>query len=1015
MGLQFILGASGTGKTTRCLAEIDAFLTQYAADAHAPPLYYLVPEQFSLQAERLILTNRNATMRVQVLSFNRLAFRLFSALGGPPGRVADELAKAMLLRKVLFENADALKYYQSAYDKQGFVEALAHTVTELNHYRITAQNLRDRARNVPDAEGDALAAKLYDLALITEKYRAAVNGQYLLTDDMLELLIQRLQAHAGTLPLLDNAHMYADGFSGFTPQERQVLVQLMHRAKHVTITLTTRDTPIVTDPLCAAPRATQERLMHEATQAGIPVLPPVHMKENFRHAHNKRLAFFVENYAILLKDVKSFNAPPNGSAPATNETQIEIIPASDPYAAVLAAASRIQAWRHKNGYRFRDIAILCGDRSRYEKTLRTVFDQMQIPLFVDTETDILSHPLTELIRAAFDIVNRNFNYESVFRFLKTGLTGIAQNNVDMLENYALAHGISGYRWQYEMAHPMAEAARITFMNALKNFCKAGKKETVTGFSRRTFDLLYTLNVPDTLASRFAAYIKAGDPDTARMHKQIWPKICEVFDKLVEILGETKVTPQEFAALLDTGFSQIGLGRIPPTLEQVVLGDTGRSRYPAIRAMLVLGANEGALPPAPTAPGLFTDDEREKLRNTALELAPDLIDAVNEQFYALYCALSQPADALAFIYAEGELSGTPLRPSPVLRTVNALFPDIKPTPYIPVQAHAPSPSLAGAGTLPHAPAPQLMRDVYGTTLHTAASRLEAYARCPFAYYLTYLLTAKPRKQYEVLPTDLGILFHDVVARYALQHKWLPRSRSEIDAIVTELVQEITPENAALRGSARNRHVLEKARRVCTASIWALTEQMKDNAYAPAFAEIDLPETAPIPLDNGKKLSLTGRIDRVDLHEAEDGNTYVQIIDYKSGNARFRGEEIQNGTQLQLILYLNAMLKSPEIKNPRAGGIFYFPISDPLVKTDILLEEPVREAALLKQFKPSGIVPDEKNAAYFAFLSQAADAKIKQLATQLTDGNIAPAPCPKGGVLPCEYCNFTAICKRQFNEK
>jgi ATP-dependent helicase/nuclease subunit B len=1003
LALQFILGAPGTGKTTHCLKELER---HFSGDA---PLYYLVPEQFSLQSERLLLSGRDAVVRVQVLSFNRLAYRLFSVLGGPPGRMADDLAKAMLLRKVLFENADALMYYQSAHDKHGFVESLAHTLTELNHYRITAEDLLARADQgegaspVADAN-PTLTAKLSDLALILTKYREAVTGRYLLTDDRLELLAQRLEAVTSGLPLLEKAVIFVDGFSGFTPQERLVLIHIMKHAAYMGITLTTRDLPDFTDPLCAAPGNTQEKLTRQALQAGLELLPPIYMKKNFRHARNEGLAFFVQNFTVHTH--KAEGASPSFTAEI--KEAIELIPAADPYAAVLSAASRIYEWVHKRAYRFRDIAILCGDRARYEKILRLAFDRLNIPLFVDTETDILSHPLTELIRAAFDIVNRNYHYEGVFRFLKTGLAGLPRDDVDILENYALAHGIAGYRWNYEMQNPVAEAARRHLMQTMDIFKKSGRRDTVLGYSRRVFDLLYALDVPDTLARLFDEYMASGDPETARMHKQIWLKICEIFDKLVEILGETPVTMQEFAALLDAGLARAGLGRIPPTLDQVILGDMGRSRYPEIKAMLVLGANEGVLPPLPAAPGLFTDDERELLRNSALELAPEITDRVNEQYYALYCALSQPAEVVAFIYAEGEPNGMVLRPSPVLRTIRTLFPKLLPKITPPLHEYTPIAFVKNDHPAP-ALSQQSVNQLFGATVYTAASRLEAYACCPFAYYMTYLLKAKPRKQYEVLPADLGNLFHAVVALYAQQEGWQPRTPSQISDIVTDLVARITPETAAFHGSARNRYILEKARRVCTASLWALTGQIKQDVYNPAYSEIDLPPMPPVPVGNGKNLVLSGRIDRVDLHTDEDGDTYVKIIDYKSGRARFNPNEVRQGTQLQLMLYMNAMLNSPDLqhKNPRAGGVFYFPVDDPIIKTDTLLDDTTREASLLKAFKMSGLAATDLPE--FTQLSRDADEKMKELTRNLTNGKIAPKPCPQGGKSPCDYCGFGAICK------
>ncbi|MCL2499722.1 MAG: PD-(D/E)XK nuclease family protein [Defluviitaleaceae bacterium] len=1099
MPLQFIPGPPGSGKTAHCLKEIERFHTQ--PPSGNTPLYYLVPEQFSLQSERLLLTKRAATVRVQVLSFNRLAYRLFSAMGGPPGRIADELAKAMILRKVLFENADAFVYYQSAHDKQGFIDTLAKTLTELNHYRVTAEDLllrvtggsgivgglgiagapetrkgRDSAplsaksvagippltrHDVPEMPGDpALSAKLSDLSLILTKYREAVDGRYLLTDDLLDLLAQRLEVTEGALPLLDGAHIWVDGFSGFTPQERLVLLYIMKRAAYMGVTLTTRDTQRFIDPLCETPRTTQEKLSHAAIQAGIELLPLIYMEDNFRHAHNPGMAFFVAHFTPTagVGKAKIYNAgnegafaagavsmreggdsgdrlrlqgsgipslphsrqqPFNPTPPPThviNNPPIELIPARDPYDAVLSAASRIREWVRTRGYRFNDIAVLCGDRTRYEGILRLTFDRLRIPLFVDTETDILSHPLTELIRAAFEIINRNYSMDGIFRFLKTGLVGLPQDDVDILENHAMAHGINGYRWRYEMANPIAEAARRHMMRVLVDFERVKRKSTVETVCRKVFDLLYALDVPGTLSRWFDERMADGDPETARIHKQVWPKICEVFDKLAEILGGTTVTPFEFASLLDAGFAQVGLGRIPPTLDQVVLGDMGRSRYPEVKAMIVLGANEGVLPPLPAAQGLFTDDERERLRNSDLELAPDIANRANEQYYALYCALSQPADTLAFIYAESEPGGKVIRPSPILRAIRVQFPMVLPKAAAPIREYTSFTPTQIERKLPML-SPASVNRLFGPVIYTAASRLEAYARCPFAYYMTYLLKAKPRKRYEIMPADLGSLFHDVVASFARRYRWQPRTKAEIKDIVGSIVKELVPENegsdaTVYHGSARNRYILDKAQRVCTASVWALNEYIRQGEYTPAYTEIDLPPAPPVPLDNGRSLSLSGRIDRADLLDAKNGDTYVRIIDYKSGHARFNPNEVRNGTQLQLMLYLNAMLKSPELqhKNPKPGGVFYFPIDDPLLRTDHLLDDIAREAGLLKAFKMSGA--DFTDANSFDDLNRDANEKMKDLTLRLTEGIIAPAPCISGGKTPCDYCKYGAACKHGF---
>ena len=1034
MSLQFILGSPGTGKTTYCLNEINSQLD------NEMPLYYIVPEQFSLQSEKLLLDYRRATTRVQVLSFNRLAFRLFSELGSPPGKLADDLGKQMLLRKVLFDVE--LSYYKSAVDKHGFVDSLARTITELNQYRVSTTDLRVRATDSPPA----MEAKLNDLAIILEKYRETVTGRYLLTDDMQELLYQKLvELQNEPIPLLDGGYFWVDGFVGFTPQERQILLQLMKRATSMKITLTTRDVKGKTDPLCLAPRETMQKILDKAFTNNIFFEPPLYLEKNHRHVNAEGLSYFVQNFSIYSIDIP---LPPEND-------NIKVIAATDRYSAVYSAAEHILEWVNSNKCQFRDIAILCGDRSHYEKILQTAFDRVGIPLFVDTEIDMLSHPLTEMIRATLEIIVRNWSYESVFRFLKTHLTGIEICTVDILENYVLEHGISSFKWLYPFKDPLAEEGRLQLFSALEIITKsrgssrADSKDTIYNHSKRIFDMLYILKVPETLQKWYDHHMTIGDPATARIHKQIWPALCEVFDKLVEILGDEKVTVKTFAATLEAGLTQVGLGCIPPTVDQVILGDLGRSRYPKIKMMIVLGANEGILPPRLPQTSLFTEYERTTLMNSGLELAPENLFRVTEGFYNLYCAVSQPSDKLVFIYSQGDSKGKHLRPSLIVNRVLEMFPKLKVEQASRVMEYGKKDWTPLIEPLSKTSIDKL----YGKIIITAASRLESFASCPFAYFMTYLLKARERKHFDVLFSDLGSLFHDILAQFS-KRTWINGnipdfSRTEISQIVNELVGQITIDSAIFNSSARNRHILDKVRNVATASIWALSEHLKQGKFEPSFTEHEIFLNPGINLEDGRQLRLTGQVDRIDLFHSSDGNDYIKVIDYKSGQTKFNIDEVKQGTQLQLMLYMNTLLKTLETgKSPLPGGVFYFPIDDPIINADDLLDDPVREANILKCFRMSGLTVENaltgmdtslgagtsssiipvslnKNGTFnktsqsaildldeFSQLGDEVNDIIKGIGDRMIQGDIIASPCIVGKRNPCQYCNYSALCGRKY---
>jgi len=1007
MPLQFILGKPGTGKTTHCLNEINKRLDEHAL------LYYIVPEQFSLQSERLILGQRAAATTVQVLSFNRLAYRLFASLGGPPGKIADDLGKQMLLRKVIFDAGNDLVYYKSAANKLGFVDALLETVTEMAHYKVTGDSLKERI----DDSTPAFAGKLNDIATISKAYRGMVDEKYIMTEDMLDILYEKINT-SEALPLLDNAYFWVDGFSGFTPQELHVLGGLLKRAAGMYITLTTTSDSLLSTPV----NITQEKLTAIAKGN---LLPTIMLEENHRHQSAKGLAAFVENFKVY-KKLPEFS---------THEG-ISIISAPNKNAEVNATANEVLKLTAK-GYQFKNIAILCGDKSAYEKLLQTTFDRLNIPLFIDSEIEILSHPLTELIRSAIDVLATNWSYESVFRLLKTGLTGSTQNDKDILENYVLEKGIASYRWRYKFSDPRAEAARQKLLTVIP---KAKPRDTVFNFSKLIFNMLYELNVPQTLDAWYKDRMHAGDIATANLHKQIWPKISQVFDKLAEMLGIEKVSIKEYAAVLDAGLNQVSLGRVPPTTNQVILGDVARSRYPEIDVMIVLGATENALPPPLTQKGLLSEIERKLLANTGLELGKENTHRLADSYYSLYVALSQPKEKLILIYPQADRGGKPLRPAAVVTRVQEMFPDIK---TVSAEVFAEfgemEPRVQSTGMLLNADS------VYDKNIHTTPSRLESFAKCPFQYFMTYTLQAKERKRFEVLPTDLGNLYHTCLAEFSKevwQNGKKEMTKNEIQTLVTDLIAKNIKEDDAFNDTARNRYVITRARQMLTASIWALNEHLRAGEFSPKFAEHRIIAEQGITLDSGKTLHLGGIVDRVDsFFDGKD--EYIKVIDYKSGNVKFDTDEVKQGVQLQLMIYMNMLAESLKAK---PGGIFYFPISDPIIDMDDYLPDRELEAGLLKQFKMSGIALGEestlaaldknltagvgsnvipvainKDGSYkktskpvvldlesFTALGKEVEEKVKELGNRMTKGDVTVAPYTTGVKAPCRFCKFDGVC-------
>jgi len=1003
MSLTFILGPPGSGKTRYCLDAI----TRCQSDSG---LFYIVPEQFTLQAERLLVerSSGKAVMHAQALSFGRLAYHVFSRTGGAPAKHLNDTGKHMLVRKVLQDCN--LEFYARSIQKPGFIENLTQTLTEFSQYELTPSALSLQAERLDYMD---VKPKLADLALIYSRYKEEIAGRYLVSGETLDLLADALS----TSNYLKDGIFWIDGFKDFTPQEHKVLQQILTQAKEVYITFTMDRLPIrgslhPMDFFYATKREWQE-LHNLAENLRIPVKEDIFLAIPHRHEARedlKRLTLQFPYFKQRPDQVKAEN--------------IKLITAADKTAELIQAAK----WIRRNvieekRWKFSEVAILCGDLTAYDKISRNIFEQYGIPFFADTKMGLMSHPLTELIRAVLDIIIWDWQYEGVFRLLKTGFINMPQEEIDKLENYALARGIKGWRWGVEWLSEEDNRLRLREMLApLVDGLKGDSKITVDDFAKSLYSWLYSIDAPGTLSQLL---VESENQEEARWHKQIWPRIGDIFDKFVEILGEEEMTVQAFAEVLDAGLQSADLGLIPPSLDQVLMGDISRSRFPEIKALWVLGANDGQLPPPIPGSSLLTEDERERLRSPDFKLAPGLSRQMSDSFFTLYVTLCQPSEELILSYSRAGANGKPLRPSSIVARIKKIFPnlnEIDESTESSVEPQYPEIIMPISDE-----ATQLL---YGEKFITSASQLEAYVQCPFAHFLQQHLKAKERAIYEVRPADLGVLYHEVMAKATESENWHLLNKSQLEDLAHFHAEAVVSGESdhVLQSSARNKYILERLKSICGVSLWALGEQYRRGNYITTGIE-----TGAGNIAIGENMIVTGRIDRVDTFD-----DYVKIIDYKSGNTKFSLEEVQAGTQLQLLLYMNALLKKP---NAKPGGVFYFNIDDPILRVNENLDAATRENLLLKEFRMSGLVlADEKNISAmdmhllsrggdspvipvsvtksglgkrssianlkeFAELASGVEEQVKGIGEQMMAGHITPGHNKDA----CRYCRYVSVCK------
>lgn len=1110
MALRFLIGAAGTGKTEYCMKEIIT-----AQSAHRGRQIFLVPEQYTSQAERDLTarTERKGILTAEVLSFGRLAHQFFAKNGLNRAVILGDVGKQMALQKILLEQRDDLPYFCHMMDKNGFVSRLGKTITEFFRYRVTPEQLETMSNQ--EGLSHSVQDKCRDMASIYRRYEEFLSETYLTGDTTLSLLEEKLASSAA----FKDTEIWLDGFYGFTPQEYGVIAQLLRLCKRVSITLPMDEHSYFASSLPPAapffePHLTKQKLVSLAEEMGIAMEFPVFFKENHR-AKTPALTFLERNYFYGYYKKSPDHEGIHICSCATRESEMAY------------AAGQILSLVREQGLRYRDIAIVTNAMSAYEKGLKGILSEAGIPCFVDSRRDIASHPLIGLVNSLLECVVYDFRYESVFSYLKTGLTPMAQEDMDILENYVLAYGIKDYKWKKDVwayGFQPGQEAEQAYLNDLRAqvmtpfapllALKRKKNLPLWDWVTALVVQLDTLGIAEKLTALSEAAAAKGNAAKAEEHRQIWQILMDVLQKAVEILGDAPMSLDTFARILSAGLEESSMGLIPPTADSLLVGDIERSRLPDIKALLVLGVNDGILPAPAENTGIFTETEREALTTAGMELAPDGKRKLFEEQFLIYRGLTKPSHALYLTYANGDTEGKALFPSSLIARIAKMYPTLteERDDTLPLSSLTPGGCFHQLGTQmrkhveesPMEPlwqdiysyfattpqwqqrlsllrqgfsvhdrrqklSPKTAKSLYGKNILSSVSRLERFAACPFAYFAEYGLKARPRQLYQLRTPDLGNLFHQVLEQFAATLKkdgisWQTLTQEETERRMDAAVDEAAPHlgNEILLDSAANRYLIKRLKRISRRAGWTLVRHIQSGMFEPAGYEVGFGPHEALPpivigMSDGSKLILRGKIDRIDLLDAE-GNKFVKIIDYKSGTKAFDFQDIYYGLQLQLLLYLDAYLKNHGTDSYRPGGVFYFRITDPTQTVTEEMSAEEIEKLLYSKMQMSGLVlenetvikamdevfvdpvsggmrlgasdiiplkytkkgtptassllaTEEEYNALMAFTAKRAAA----IGESMKSGIITPAPYRKQNSTPCDYCVFSSICRYEYKDR
>ena len=1115
MAVQFILGRSGTGKTRYCIrAVVDALL-----EPGSQPLILLVPEQATYQVERAILADERIAgyHRLHVLSFDRLQFLLLGKHTARP--ILSRIGQQMIVQRILRENANRLGLFDATSVRPGLSQQMARTIAELNQYAKTPDDIQQLLGELDKDERNQLAVRKFaDIGLIFKEYLKFIEDDFLDPDAQLVRACRAVSSSA----LTHNATLWVDGFAGFTTSELLILAELLKVVGEAHLALCLDPTKInLTNPDTDKPDAvhlfnpterTYGTLFEVVKKSKLKLAQPVILKEAVRFSRCPQLAH-VERSIFTLDGPRM---------PAAD--QIRVVSAPDERAEVQFVVRQILRLAREEDVRYREIAVIAADIGRYEHYIRAYFDDYSIPFFIDKRRPLNHHPIVQLVCSALRVVIGGFSHGEIFVYLKTDLVPVDRYDVDLLENYCLAFGLSAGDWEtdeeWRFAGKESEKFDERQVNTIRlkvsrpllglrdRLCPANGDETSLGaeqFTRAVFSFLDDLHVRQTIEYWIQQAVEKNDRTTADEHRQFYSRFVDIFDELIEVFAGLIMTAEDYLEIINSAFAQMTLAFIPPTLDQVLVGSIERSRHPDLKAVFLVGATQRHFPVPLVQDSLLTDEDRSAAESADFVLAPGSSQSLAERQYLAYIAFTRPSEFLYVTYPSVDEKGSAVPRSQFVGDLESLFDNLREesTADRPIQVEqvyseaeladvlcrrlgrdllaseavddgrerkllddvCSDEQLAVLGShivsaIDYDNQARLDTDVvdrfFGRRIHSSTTRLSTFAACPYRHFARYMLELKEREEFKFEPLDLGAFYHRVLdvfvkRTHAEGTNFELVDDGELLTLLREEIQRIVREDSFISNfvSRRgyNEFIIHSAGEILEDCVRAIAQMIRAGSFRPIRSEVAFGQvkesretigTCELVFGKRRVLSLNGKIDRLDVAHINDEDVAL-LFDYKRKDTPFDWKKFYHGLDMQLPIYMLAVLKASDAKIDKVAGAFYMPI-EVSPKKAVLFEMTDNTDRFNRKAK--GIFNgdfyrqldrSDSNMFYNFFVTKKGDQyghanwsgalrpdvfekvlrftekKIIQLAGQIVSGQIDVKPYRLSNVSPCNYCKYKAVCR------
>ncbi len=1087
MGLKIIYGKPGSGKSTYCFSEIARIIEK------EKNIFVITPEQFSFTAERKLMETikTTATMNAEVLTLSRMAYRVLNDIGENNNTPLSKCGKAMLIYSILNKYKKELKFLGKSDEN---IEVCTRAITEFKKHGVKIIDLQEEKENINDLY---LKTKLSDMICIYENYENKILNNYIEETD----LLTKLASHIKDADFVKDSIFYIDEFAGFTYQEYEVIRELIRYSKQVNITICVDNLnpPINPDTdIYYSNKITLQKIINLANEEGFIIEEPVNLKEIHRFK-TKELKHLSEN----LYSIKSTKYE-------QNVENLRLFLAKNEYSEIEEVAKQITKLVRKQNLRYRDIAIITKNIETYSSLVRTVFNKYDIPVFIDEKRDLNQNIIVQYILSILEVISKNFTNEAVFTYIKSGFCEIEEDELFKLENYCTKWGIKQSKWKKDFVYEIDQESkkeeikrlnelRKEIINPLINLQENIRKQrTVSNITKTLYQFLQEQKIEEKIADKMHELEENDLIDLAKEYKASYEIIISIFDEMINIFQDDKITIDEYYKIIKIGLKNSELGKIPGMQDQVTFGDIDRSRSHKVEAVFIIGLNDGVFPSINKDEGFFNDSDREVLKEDGIELAKGTIEQLYEDNFNIYKAFTTAEKKLYLSYASSDYDGKSLRPSILIHKIKKIFPELKEKSdvitkkyelvnlavtyeelieniaklkkreniqeiWYQIYKYYKSQNewnlkliedLKGLNytNLPEDIKKENINKLYGNTLNTSISRLEKYRSCPFSYYLQYGLKLKEKEELKIQSFNTGSFMHETIDEFFKYVRQENINLAEIEEEqILEIVSKIIDENLLLSknfvftATAKYKVLVRRLKKIVSKALKYIIQTIIYSDFNIEGTEIEFGKKGKykpiiLELEDGKRIEITGKIDRVDTAKNEEGK-YLRIIDYKSSAKNIDLNEVYAGLQIQLLTYMDAIAKQEDIM---PAGIFYFSLLEQMVKAEKNITEEEVEEMIRKNFKMKGLiiadikiikmndntlqqgssklVPAAITASggvnekwtngvkkeEFKVLQEYIYKTIKDISREILKGKIYLKPYYKKGKTPCKYCEYHSIC-------